>query len=379
MNRTLLLLLFALPLMFTAYSCASDDAGTKETEDQPKRTEASSADTLRLPQERYLRNVRQLTFGGDNAEAYFSFDNTHLVYQYTSRDSVVPCDQIFAARIPAPGQLFEPKMVSMGLGRTTCAYYYPDNQRIIYASTHPGGDECPPEPDRSKIRKYVWPIYDTYELFVYDPATGEHTRLTDNTYYDAEATVSPRGDKVLFTSDRTGDLELYTMDLDGSNVRQITDRPGYCGGAFFGPDGDKVVFRATVFQSEEEKTEYYELLKQGLVAPGQMEIFVCDADGSNLVQVTNLGMANWAPFFHPSGNKILFSSNHHTESGRQFNLWMVNLDGSGLEQVTFDRQFDAFPMFSFDGKYLVWSSNRNNGDTRDTNVFIAEWVEDGVE
>jgi TolB protein len=223
--------------------------------------------------------------------------------------------------------------------------------------------------------KYVWPIYETFDIFVADRAGNIVQQLTDSPYYDAEATVSPDGKKIVFTSTRSGDLDLWVMDIDGSNPTQITHEIGYDGGAFFSPDSKKIVFRASRFETEEEKEEYKSLLKQGMVQPTNMEIFVCDADGSNLQQVTKLGKANWAPYFHPSGERILFASNHHSESGRKFNIFSIKLDGSDLQQITFDDTFDAFPMFSPDGKKIVFSSNRFNGGTRDTNVFVADWVE----
>ena len=244
----------------------------------------------------------------------------------------------------------QPPMASTGMGRTTCGYFLPDNKHIVYASTHLKDPACPEVPLR-KNGKYVWPVY------------------------DSEATVSPRGDKIVFTSDRSGDLELYTMNLDGSDVKQITDGLGYDGGAFFSPDGSKIIFRASRPQTEAEIAEYKELLEQGLVQPTEMELFICDADGSNLKQLTYLGNANWSPFFHPSGEKILFSSNFEAEGGFPFNLYMINTDGTGLERVTHGKTFDAFPVFSNDGKKLIFSSNRNNGGTRDTNLFIAEWQE----
>ncbi len=200
-------------------------------------------------------------------------------------------------------------------------------------------------------------------------------QLTDSPGYDAEATVSPKKDKIVFTSTRNGDLDLYTMDLDGKDVKQITNELGYDGGAFFSPDGKKIVFRASRFKTEEQKKEYQDYLKQGLVAPTAMELYVVNADGTGLKQITNLGKANWAPFYHPSGTKIIFSSNHKGTRGFEFNLFMVNEDGTGLEQITYDKVFDSFPMFSPDGKRIVFSSNRNNGGTRNTNLFVADWVE----
>jgi Tol biopolymer transport system component len=333
------------------------------------------ADSLRYPQEKHLRNLRQLTFGGDNAEAYWSFDGKHLTFQSNNKAWGVQCDQIFYISATQPVGNEKPTRISTGLGRTTCSYFMPDNQHILYASTHLGGKECPPEPERMPGGKYLWPIYDTYDIFVADLNGNIVKQLTHTPGYDAEATVSPKGDKIVFTSTRNGDLDLYTMNLDGSNVKQITFDLGYDGGAFFSPDGSKIVFRASRPKTEEEKAEYLSNLKKGLVAPTEMEIFVCNADGSNLRQVTRLGKANWAPFYHPSGKKIIFSSNHAAPRGFQFNLYLINEDGTGLERITYDGVFDSFPMFSPDGRKLVFSSNRNNNGTRDTNLFIADWVE----
>jgi Tol biopolymer transport system component len=246
---------------------------------------------------------------------------------------------------------------------------------VLYASTHLSADTCPQNPNMKDARAYVWPLFDGYEIFVADLNGNIRKQLTQNKFYDAEATVSPKGDKIVFTSNRSGDPELYTMNMDGSDVKQVTNELGYDGGAFFSPDGSKLVFRASRPRTDEEVKQYKDLLSKGLVAPTNMEVFVCNVDGSDMKQVTNLGKANWAPYFHPSGNKIIFCSNHKSEKGFPFHLYMINLDGTGLEQITVDPAFDSFPMFSPDGKYLVFCSNRNNKGTRDTNVFLAEWVE----
>jgi len=334
------------------------------------------SDSLQYAGEKHFKNLRQLTFGGDNAEAYWSFDNTRLVFQSNNPAWGLHCDQIFIAPAEGTGGRHEkPPMVSTGQGRTTCSYFMPGDSLVLYASTHLGGKDCPVEPERKPGGKYLWPVYDTYDIFVADLDGRIRKQLTDAKGYDAEATVSPRGDKIVFTSTRNGDLDLYTMDIDGTNVNQITHTLGYDGGAFFSPDGSKIVFRASRPATPAEKDEYLGYLKQGLVAPTAMEIFVCNADGTGLRQVTRLGKANWAPFYHPSGNKILFSSNHKGTRGFQFNIFMINEDGSGLEQVTYDGVFDSFPMFSYDGKKLVFSSNRNNGGTRNTNLFVADWIE----
>ena len=338
-----------------------------------KSTVDSGTATLVYPQEKHLSNLKQLTFGGDNAEAYFSFNNKYLVFQSTQPNWGAQCDQIFY--MPVNGyKNDQPPMLSTGDGRTTCSYFMPGDKTILYASTHKGGEDCPESP-RTLNGKYVWPIYDSFDIYIADLKGNIVKPLVEAPGYDAEATVSPDGKKIVFTSTRSGDLELYTMNIDGSDVKQITSGLGYDGGAFFSPDSKKLVFRASRPNTEEEIKTYKDLLAQGLVQPTNMEIYVCNVDGSDLKQITNLGKANWAPYFHPSGEKIVFSSNHHSQSGRQFNIFSINLDGSGLEQITFDEAFDAFPMFSHDGKKLVFSSNRNNKGTRDTNVFIADWVE----
>jgi Tol biopolymer transport system component len=331
-------------------------------------------DSLLYQEEKHLKNIRQLTFGGDNAEAYFSFDNQKIVFQSNFKMWGLECDQIFYFDL-AKGDMknSKPKMISTSKGRTTCSYFLPGDTTIIYASTHKGGDACPVVPARN-TGKYVWSIHDDYDIFVADLKGNTKKQLTKHKGYDAEATVSPKGDKIVFTSTRSGDLELWVMNINGSKPKQITKSLGYDGGAFFSPDGSKIVFRASRPKTAEEIKEYKDLLKQGLVQPTNMEIFVCNADGSNLKQITNLGKANWAPFFTPDGKKILFSSNHASSRGFQFNIYMVNLDGTGLEQVTYDKVFDSFPMFSPDGKKLIFSSNRNNNGTRDTNLFIADWV-----
>jgi TolB protein len=331
--------------------------------------------TVHYPEEKHLANVRQLTYGGDNAEAYWSFDNSKLVFQSNNPAWGLKCDQIFFTSLTDDLKNKKPKMVSTGGGRTTCSYFLPGDQSVLYASTFLGSKECPKDVERKPGGKYLWPVYDTYDIFVADLKGEIKKQLTTKRGYDAEATVSPKGDKIVFTSTRNGDLDLYTMDVNGSNVRQITHELGYDGGAFFSPDGSKIVFRASRPKTDEQKKEYKDYLAQGLVAPTEMEIFICNADGSGLKQITNLGKANWAPFYHPSGKKILFSSNHKGTRGFQFNIFMINEDGTGLEQITYDGVFDSFPMFSYDGKKLVFSSNRNNGGTRNTNLFVADWVE----
>jgi TolB protein len=324
-------------------------------------------------EEPHLKNLKQLTFGGDNAEAYFSFDSKKITFQSNNKKWGLKCDQIFMMDLknPIKDSLGKAPLISTGLGRTTCSYYMPNNKHILFASTHLAAKECPAEPPPSK--RYLWAIYPEFDIFISDEKGNITKQLTTEPGYDAEATVSPNGDKIVFTSTRNGDLDLYTMNIDGSDVKQITFGLGYDGGAFFSPDGSKLVFRASRPSGEEEIKDYKELLAKGLVAPTNMEIYTCNIDGSELKKITSLGKANWAPFYHPSGKKIIFSSNHHSVKGYDFQLYMINEDGSNLERITNNSLFNAFPMFSPDGKKLIFSSNRNNGGTRDTNLFIAEW------
>lgn len=367
--RNLVLILIA----FLAFSCKGP---ANKTENKANNNEVK-ADTkdLRYPEEmKHFKSLRQLSFGGDNAEAYWSFDDSKLVFQAKNPSWNTPCDQIFMMDVAGdkkPG--FRPPMVSTGLGRTTCSYFLPGDTTFLYASTHLGGESCPPEPAKRDDGKYVWPIYDSFDIFVADLDGNIIQQLTNTPGYDAEATVSPKGDKIVFTSLRSGDLELYTMNIDGSDVRQVTNGLGYDGGAFFSYDGTKLIFRASRPKTEEDIKTYKQLLSEGLVMPTEMELFVCNVDGSDLRQITHLGKANWCPFFHPSDQKVIFASNHASEHGFQFNLYMINIDGTGLERITYDGVFDAFPVFSNDGKYLVFSSNRNNGGTFETNLFLAEW------
>ena len=332
-------------------------------------------DTLLYPEETHFKNVQQLTFGGDNAEAYWSYDGKYIVFQRTSVKDGVACDQIFMGKVPKGGETFQYKMISSGKGRTTCAFFTKDNKHIVYASTHKGGNECPPVPDRTKYgNRYIWPVYDSYDIFIGDTAGKKIKQLTTTAGYDAEATISPDGSKMIFTSTRNGDLDLYIMDLKTGKTKQVTNLLGYDGGAWFSHDGKKLVWRASRPQTEEEKKEYRDLLKEGLVAPTKMEVWIANADGSGAKQITTLGQANWAPNFMPDG-RVIFCSNHEYKRGFPFNMYTMNADGTNLQKVSRDKGFDAFPMFSPDGKKVIFSSNRNNGGTRDTNIFIADWEE----
>jgi Tol biopolymer transport system component len=321
---------------------------------------------LALAGERHLRNVRQLTFGGENAEGYWSFDGSLLIFQST-RDGR-ECDQQYLMR--ADGS--EVRLVSTGEGRTTCGYFLPGDDRILYASTHALGPACPPKPDLSQ--GYVWALHD-YQLYTARPdGSGVSPLLPAPGAYNAEATVSGDG-WIVFTSTRDGDLELYKARPDGSGLTRLTREPGYDGGAFFSADGRRIVFRASRPGSEAELADYRGLLARKLVRPTRLEIMVMDADGGNQRQVTRLGAGSFAPFFHPDGRRIVFSSNAGDPRGRNFDLFLVKDDGTGLERVTAYDGFDGFPMFSPDGRRLVFASNRNGSRPGETNLFVADWVE----
>ncbi len=310
-----------------------------------------------------LADIRQLTFGGENAEAYFSFDGSRLVFQSTRGDH--PCDEIYSMKVDGS----DLKKISRD-GRTTCAYYTPDGTHIVYASTVKGGRECPPKP--SFDQGYVWPIYDSYDIYIARADGSDMRPLTTTPGYDAEATIRRDG-RIVFTSVRDGDMEIYSMNADGSDVRRLTHREGPDGGPFFSPDGKQIVFRGRSLESGRELDDYRRLLKLGLWRPTSLEIFVMNDDGSNLRQVTNLKAASFAPFFTPDGTRIIFSTNVGDPQGRNFDLYLINVDGTGLERVTTNPTFDGFPMFSPDGRTLVFASNRYATAEGETNVFLAEW------
>jgi Tol biopolymer transport system component len=323
---------------------------------------------LHHPQETHLTDIRQLTFGGENAEAYWSPDGKELVFQSTRPPH--RCDQIF--RMPVLGPAAAPALVSPGAGRATCAYFLRGAERVLFSSTHHLGAACPPPPDRSQ--GYVWALYD-YDLFTARPDGTDLRPLARSPGYDAEATVCPRDGSVVFTSTRDGDLEIYRMDEGGGNVRRLTRAPGYDGGAFFSPDCSKIVWRASRPQPGPELDDYRRLLRRGLVRQTRLEIWVANSDGTEARQVTHLGAASFAPAFFPSGERIVFSTNHGDPRGREFDLWAVNVDGTVLERITYAPGFDGFPMFSPDGKRLAFASNRTQSRPGETNVYVARWVD----
>lgn len=342
-----------LPAIFAAF-LAMNPAGAQAPQSGPDAAK-----------ETRLRNVRQLTFGGENAEAYFSADGKRLIFQSTREG--VPCDQIFTMDIDGSGL----RRVSTGQGRTTCGFFLPDGENIVYSSTHERSPACPPRPDMSQ--GYVWPIYD-YDIYRAKADGSGLRNLTRSTGYDAEPTVAPDG-TIVFTSTRDGDMEIYSMRADGSNVKRLTNRPGPDGGPFFSHDGEMVAFRGRQMQPGPAFEDYRSLLQQKLWRPGDLELFVMNRDGSGQRQVTKLGGANFAPSWHPDRKRLIFVSNMDDPKGREFDLYLINVDGTGLERITHNPLFDGFPMFSPDGRHLVFASNRGGKVVGETNVFIAEWVD----
>lgn len=348
----------AATLVAAVFACSSGSGQARAARDSA----ATAASLEPAPGERHLAHIRQLTFGGENAEAYFSKDGKQLIFQST-RDGR-SCDQQYVMNIDGSGV----HRVSTGTGKTTCGYFYDDDRKIFFGSAHAADTACPPRPDPSK--GYVWGL-DPYDIYTANADGSNLRRLTTYGVYTAEGTLSPDGKKIVFTSLKDGDLDIYTMNVDGTNVRRLTSAPGYDGGPFFSPDGKRIVYRAW-HPTDTALASYRDLLRQRLVRPTRMEIWLMNADGSNQHQLTNLGGANFAPYVTPDGRRIIFSSNYKNPHSRNFDLYLIDADGSNMEQVTVDPEFDGFPMFSPDGGKLVWASGRNSGP-RDLNIFIADW------
>lgn len=317
--------------------------------------------------ESHLRHLRQLTHGGQNAEAYYSASGAQLIFQHTPPPDTAGCDQQYVMNVDGTGL----RRVSDGKGRTTCGFFFADDRRIFYASTEAHDSVCPPRPDYS--HGYVWGLFD-YDIYTADADGGNRKRLTHNPGYDAEGTLSPDGRTIVFTSLRHGDLDIYTMRTDGAHLRRLTTPLGYDGGPTYSHDGKLIVYRAYHPATAADRAEYRALLRQGVVRPTKMDLWVMNADGSHQRQITHLAGASFAPAFFPGDRRIIFASNYPNPTTDKFDLYAVNVDGSDLETLTTDHTFNAFPMFSPDGKSLVWASNRGASVPHETNIFIADWV-----
>lgn len=365
-DRNPLLAAGLVALLFTG--CAGEDSEmAEEAAVDTVRAEAGPAMAVApLPEETHLANMMRLTNGGSNSEAYFSADDQKIIFQSTRDEG--QCDQIYTMNVDGS----DVQMVSTGNGRTTCGFYFPSGDQILFSSTHHVQEECPAPVDRS--RGYVWPLL-PYDVFVGNPDGSDLRQITDNEGYDAEATISPDGSTIVFTSLRDGDVDLYLMDADGGNVRQLTDVVGYDGGAFFSADGSKIVFRAHHPTDPAEIQAYQDLLAENIIQPDQVELFVIDPDGSNMQQLTDNGAANFAPYWHPNGRQIIYSSNVDDPTGRSFSLYLYDMDTGQSERVTHSSGFDSFPMFNSDGTKLIWASDRGAASRGEFNIFIADWIE----
>jgi Tol biopolymer transport system component len=324
--------------------------------------------------DRYLKNVKQLTFDGDNGEAYFSHDDSRLIYQ--SNRGGYACDKIWTMNVDGSDK----RMVSPDRGAHTCSFFFPDGEKIVFASTSHLAGECPPKPKIPQNARYIWPLY-PYDIFVANADGSELKKITGNPKYDAEPVIAHDGKQIVFGSQRDGDFDIYIMSSDGSNVRRLTERTGYDGGPWFSPDGSKIVWRAWYPETEEELAKWRDCMENDYILAFPLDIWVMDVDGSNKVRLTDNGATNWSPSWHPDGKRIIFSSNlddwreNIKKFGHNFEIYIINLDGTGLERITFNTVFDSFPMFSHDGKKMVFASNRNPDKPRSTDIFIADWIE----
>ena len=324
--------------------------------------------------DRHMQNVSQITFDGDNAEAYFRPDGRQLIYQ--SNRGGEACDKIWVMNIDGSDK----HRVSPAYGAHTCSFFFPDGRRILFSSTSHLSKKCPPRPQPLPGIRYVWPLF-PYDIFIANADGTGLKKITDNPQYDAEPIISADGNRIVFGSQRHGDFDIYIMNADGSDVRRLTDRVGYDGGPWFSPDGKKIVWRAWYPETKEDLAKWRDCMANNYIVPVPLDIWVMDSDGSNKVRLTHNGAVNWAPSWHPDGKRIIFASNmddwHEDlkKFGHNFELYLIDINGGGLERITVNNVFDSFPMFSSDGKKLVWASNRNPQKPRATDIFIADWIE----
>jgi len=325
--------------------------------------------------EKHMKNITQLTFDGSNGEAYFSPDGRRLIYQ--SNTGGYACDKIWMMNTDGSDK----HMVSPDHGANTCSFFFPDNKRIVFASTSHLPGDCPPKPKTPQVAVgHVWPLY-PYNIFTANANGSNLKKITDNPEYDAEPIISSDGKQIVFGSKRYDDFDVYIMNSDGTNIRRLTDKTGYDGGPWLSPDGKKIVWRAWYPETEEEKAQWHDCMENNYIVPVPLALWVMDSDGSNKRMILRNGATNFAPSWHPDGKRIIFSSNMddwHQDTkrfGHNFELYLINIDGTGLERLTYNKVFDGFPMFSSDGKKLVFASNRNPQKPRTTDIFIADWIE----
>jgi TolB protein len=310
----------------------------------------------------YLKNIKQLTFDYARAgEAYFSPDGKLIIFQAEEKGEN-PFYQIFVQDL----QTGRARRVSPGAGRTTCGYFRPDGRRIIFASAHTNphfkeeaADELrkrAEEATSGRRRRYEW-VFDPYmRIYEADLDGGNLRLLTDAPGYNAEGSHSRDGKQIVFCSNRDGNLELYIMAADGGNVRKLTNAPGcYNGGPFFSPDGQRVIFRADRHKKDE------------------LQVYVINADGTDERQLTQIDGVAWAPFWHPDGKHIVYTSAVHKPNQRpNYDLYWMNVETGKTTRLTFAPGQDVLPVFSPDGKKLMWTSNRD-GLMPGTQIFVADF------
>ena len=322
-------------------------------------------DDVSAKEGRYLRNIRQVTFGFPRAgEGYFSPDGKEIVYQ--AYPIGYPFYQIYTQRLDEK----KPRRISPGRGRTTCSYFSPDGKLILFASAHTNPDlerielEARRREAAGGARRYEWSFDPYMDIYVCRRDGTGLRRLTDAPGYDAEGSYSSDGKKIVFTSTRDGDPDLYVMDADGSNVRQLTNAPGYDGGPFFSPDNRWVIFR-----SDRQKEH-------------MLQLYAVSADGKHEVQLTDdLETINWAPYFHPSGRYIIWARADYSRGPRlaNFDLFTMEIDydadefrGGQVTRITYHPKADVLPVFSPDGKKLMWTSTRTQDGS--SQLWIADWL-----
>jgi Tol biopolymer transport system component len=318
-------------------------------------------------EQKYITNVKQLTFDFARAgEGYFSPDGKHIVFQAEEKDTGNPFYQIFTMEL-ATGKF---RRVSPGVGKTTCAYFSPDGKKILFASSHLDSDakkhyaeELKKREEEKKSgmrRRYVWDFDAHMDIFEANAdGSGSLRRLTDAPGYDAEGSYSADGKHIVFCSNRSGEknLQLYVMDADGKNVRQLTKADGcYNGGPFFSPDGKRVIFR-----SDRKKADHLQLM-------------VIDADGKNERALTDdLNWVNWGPFWYRDNKHIIYAGADHGVMGRpNYDLYWMNVDTGKKARITHAPGADVLPVFSPDGKRLMWTSTRDG--RQPSQLFVADFT-----
>lgn len=326
----------------------------------------ADTDSWQTSEQAFLKNITQLTSEFVRAgEGYFSPDAKSIIFQAEDKESGNPFYQIYTMDLANKKSV----RVSPGIGKTTCSYFSPDGKKILFASSHLDpkskeyyGEEYKlrdEEKKAGKRRTYKWDFDPAMEIFEANPDGSGMKRLTDSPGYDAEASYSPDGKSIVFCSNRSGaeNLELYIMDSDGKNVRQLTNAPGcYNGGPFFSPDGKRIIFR-----TDRKKKD-------------TLQIHVIDVDGKNdRTLAENLAWVQWCPFWYTDSKHILFAAADHSTMMRpNYDLYWMNVDSGKQQRITFAPGADILPVFTKDGKKMMWTSTRDGRSP--AQLYIADFT-----